>query len=55
MYDLKDKIVVVTGASKGIGAQFVREILEEGVEVNNTESYFLINMLITATQNFILQ
>ena len=33
MYDLKDKVVLVTGASKGIGAQFVREILEEGVEV----------------------
>ncbi|CAH1646230.1 unnamed protein product [Spodoptera littoralis] len=32
MYDLKDKVVVVTGASNGIGANFVREILEEGVK-----------------------
>uniref|UniRef100_A0A2H1WQ20 15-hydroxyprostaglandin dehydrogenase [NAD(+)] n=1 Tax=Spodoptera frugiperda TaxID=7108 RepID=A0A2H1WQ20_SPOFR len=32
MYDLKDKVAVVTGASNGIGASFVREILEEGIK-----------------------
>ncbi|KAJ8722882.1 hypothetical protein PYW07_004062 [Mythimna separata] len=32
MYDLTDKIVVVTGASHGIGANFVRQVLEEGVQ-----------------------
>lgn len=33
MYDLTDKVVLVTGASKGIGANFVRQILDEGVQV----------------------
>ncbi|KAJ8722881.1 hypothetical protein PYW07_004061 [Mythimna separata] len=32
MYDLTDKVVLVTGASQGIGANFVRQVLEEGVQ-----------------------
>ena len=44
MYNLKDKIVVVTGGSKGIGANFVKEVLEEGVQVI---SIFLFRLFCT--------
>lgn len=49
MYDLKDKVAVVTGASNGIGASFVREILEEGVKVR----LFTFYSSLASTRGFI--
>lgn len=34
MYELKDTVVLITGAAKGIGAAFVKILVEQGAKVS---------------------
>lgn len=47
MYDIKDKVVLVTGGAAGIGAGVVRAFLEDGAKV----SFILLVLHIHNTYN----